>query len=157
MLPNISMLLIFLTLPLLVKGIIGGAPVEKHEYPWIVHVSSTWNDLSERSLCGGSIISKNLIMTAAHCVRDKTDLYIGFSSFVIAGNSDMTTNGTSKVFVRSILIHPEFNDTRRLSNDIALLRLQSDLVFDEKIQPIALPSKNYTEDELMDNKVTRKT
>ena len=45
--------------------IVGGVQTEVHEYPWQVGLvtgnSAIW--------CGGSIISKNYILTAAHCVH----------------------------------------------------------------------------------------
>ena len=63
---------IFLTLnllPLLVEAIIGGSFAKPHEYPWIVGV------VDNSGKCGGTIISKNLVITAAHCVSRIDETY----------------------------------------------------------------------------------
>ncbi|RWS20361.1 Chymotrypsin-C precursor-like protein, partial [Leptotrombidium deliense] len=48
--------------------IIGGTEVSNNKYPWMVAVlkKSQSNDWR----CGGSLISENAIITAAHCVYD---------------------------------------------------------------------------------------
>ena len=47
----------------IVEAIIGGESVlNPHEFPWVVGVRT------ESGKCGGTIITKNLVMTAAHCV-----------------------------------------------------------------------------------------
>lgn len=43
--------------------IVGGTETAAHEYPWIVAISE-----NKRLYCGGSLISHNYILTAAHCV-----------------------------------------------------------------------------------------
>ena len=67
-------ILYFLISPLFVDAIIGGKYVtNSHEYPWMVQVISydidigeTYRKLSNYALCGGAIISENMILTAAH-------------------------------------------------------------------------------------------
>lgn len=45
--------------------------------------------------------------------------------------------------VKSILLHPNWD------NDLALLKLSNDLEFNDAIQPISLPSLNYTKYDLL--------
>ena len=84
---------IFLTLnllPLLVEAIIGGSFAKPHEYPWIVGV------VDNSGKCGGTIISKNLVITAAHCVSDIDETYSD-ELFIYMGNSDLTSSFIKKV------------------------------------------------------------
>ena len=50
---------------LLVEAIFGGENADPHEFPWIVKLNM---DNCKHKFCGGSIISENIILTAAHCV-----------------------------------------------------------------------------------------
>ena len=57
--------------------IFGGEETLPHEYPWNVYVSMKKE--GRWYMCGGSLISNQHILTAAHCVDEgqkKEDLYI---------------------------------------------------------------------------------
>lgn len=48
--------------------IVGGKGATFGEWPWQVLVrESTWLGLFTKNKCGGVLISKNYVMTAAHC------------------------------------------------------------------------------------------
>ena len=147
---------IFLTLnllPLFVEAIIGGSFAKPHEYPWIVGV------VDNSGKCGGTIISKNLVITAAHCV-DHIDKYYNDELFIQMGQSDLKSSLIKKEKVESILIHPQYIDmshsynrsTRTYEqtfdyNDIALLRLSKDIEFNHYfVEPIALPNEGILDD-----------
>ena len=54
----------------------GGENTDSHEFPWIVKLNM---DNCKHEFCGGSIISENIILTAAHCVdRGLLDSDINF-------------------------------------------------------------------------------
>ncbi|XP_031639767.1 mite allergen Der p 3-like isoform X2 [Contarinia nasturtii] len=85
---------------------------------------------------GGSIITKNLILTAAHSLH-KANLnflkcYVG-SSVLLKGK---------EVEIAELIVHP-FYQYPIQQFDIAIIRLKDKLTFENKnIQPIALPDKN---------------
>ena len=49
-------------------NIVGGLSVEKNEYPWQVRLSMPG---CGEACCGGSVLTRDKILTAAHCVRCK--------------------------------------------------------------------------------------
>ncbi|XP_064100784.1 transmembrane protease serine 9-like [Macrobrachium nipponense] len=121
-----------------VTRIVGGQPTTVHEYPWQVALTT-----STRPFCGGSIISKQWILTAAHCVSGSSP-----SDFtVVIGEHDWSTTSettsTERRQVSNIIVHSQYDSTT-LDNDMALLKLSSPISFplDNKIAPVCLPDPN---------------
>lgn len=54
-----------------------------------------------------------------------------------------TNSGGTTITGRRIRIHPNFN-AREYSNDIALVYLSSSITYNDRIQPIALPTEDFT-------------
>lgn len=104
------------------KRIIGGRPAHFAEYPWQAHIR-----IAEYQ-CGGVLVSKNMVATAAHCVQQARlqDIY------VYLGELDTQNLGhaqeplpAEKHNVIQKLIHPlfEFRMTQPDRYDLALLKL----------------------------------
>jgi secreted trypsin-like serine protease len=139
---QIKIFLSFILATSIVEAIIGGiSVVNPHEFPWVVGVRT------EYGKCGGSIITKKLVMTAAHCLfNSKRELVQEIS--ILMGHSDISSALIKKEGVESILIHPQ-NGNKKYYNDVALLRLSNDLEFDYSVQPIGLPRNGITGDLLL--------
>ena len=105
------------------------------------------------SSCTGAIISKSVILTAAHCAEQDPwwwpiKLLKPSNVFVTFGHSDL--GNAMNMSVKSILIHPNYGwKMGQWYNDLALLKLSNDLEFNDAIQPISLPSLNYTKYDLL--------
>lgn len=91
--------------------IVGGEPAEPGKYPWQVRLYETMND--EVGFCGGSIVDREWILTAAHCLVDTERVVVGF------GNVDRTK--TTKIESEKVVVHPDYLDGKKA--DIALVKL----------------------------------
>ena len=132
----------FLLTIAVVEAIIGGESViNPNEFPWVVGVRT------ESGKCGGTIISKNLVITAAHCLfNSKNELDKDVS--ILFGHSDISSALIKRQRVESTLVHPQHGN-KKYYNDVALLRLSKDLEFDNTVQPIALSNDDITGDLLL--------
>jgi secreted trypsin-like serine protease len=140
-----EILFFLISSPLFVDAIIGGEYVTNpHEYPWMVNIKSfeletiksskkfpkpLKIDFSSSGSCGGAIISENMILTAAHCIKHGWSEYSRNREFkktailVRIGHSSL--NHSITVRVKSKLIYPNYFDdihTKRVF-DIALIEL----------------------------------
>jgi len=103
--------------------IVGGEEAVKGEYPFIV-------SLQGRSghFCGGSLIRKDWVMTAHHCVEN------GAPNTIVIGMHDRrNTQGTESFRPAQVISHPKAN-TDTMTYDFALIRLDGE----SKYEPIAL-------------------
>jgi hypothetical protein len=120
--------------------IVGGTAVKMSYAPWQVALIIPYygNDFEDQ-ICGGSIVSREWIVTAAHCV-----VFDGFmipTAFlrVLAGSATLSRTSSSAVAVRDIVVHPGYDGD--VANDIALIRLAQPLKFRKgSIEAIALPA-----------------
>lgn len=118
--------------------IVGGIQTEVNEYPWQVAITSA---IGSRPYCGGSIISNQWIITAAHCVYGATPS----GSNIIIGEHDWSitseTSVTQRLSIAQIIVHPSYSPIT-YDNDIALIKLSSPITFpsNNKIAPICFPT-----------------
>lgn len=95
----------------------GGRPAEPGKYPYMVALVTRGMPRSEGYVCGGSLISPDTVLTAAHCVAghrpDEFD--------VVVGSVDLTGSDGRRVPVRQIRVHPRFEVA--VAADTAILQL----------------------------------
>jgi len=100
--------------------IVGGSPANIEDYPYQVALYSIDEEgnLNEFT-CGGSIIDRYWILTAAHCVVESAHK----KQKIVAAFSKLSEIEQATVYeISDYIIHPQFN-MQTVENDIALLRL----------------------------------
>lgn len=85
--------------------------------------------------CGGSIISKRWILTAAHCLAGFTN---PLQYKIRVGSADQYQGG--KLYgVDAYKVHEQFNENT-IDYDFALLRLREEIIFSETVQSVRMPN-----------------
>ncbi|XP_053605582.1 trypsin-1-like isoform X2 [Plodia interpunctella] len=112
--------------------IVGGMPASLNRYPWMARIV-----YDGQFHCGASLLTKDYVLTAAHCVRKLKRSKIK----VILGDHDQTITTESAAIMRAVVAivrHRSFN-ADSYNNDIALLKLRKPVNFSKIIKPVCLP------------------
>lgn len=120
--------------------IVGGKDASFGRWPWQVSVRRTsFFGFSSTHRCGGAVLNENWIATAGHCVDDLLTSQIR----IRVGDYDFSSVQERLPYIeRGIakkVVHPKYNFFT-YEYDLALVRLESSLVFALHISPICLPA-----------------
>ncbi|KAJ8961846.1 hypothetical protein NQ318_021463, partial [Aromia moschata] len=81
--------------------------------------------------CGGSLISENFILTAAHCIKSK----LGPPKYVRLGITEVSNLTFLQEYqVNHSMSHPEYTSKAKY-HDIGLIRLSSDVNMRKEVRP----------------------
>lgn len=99
--------------------IVGGTPAQDGAWPWQIA-------LFEEGFfsCGGSLLSPEWVVTAAHCVVSDNGAVVSPSLLRIRAGSLSNNVGGETRTITQVIAHPSY-DPNTTDNDIALLRLSS--------------------------------
>uniref|UniRef100_A0A8C6TRN3 Peptidase S1 domain-containing protein n=1 Tax=Neogobius melanostomus TaxID=47308 RepID=A0A8C6TRN3_9GOBI len=119
--------------------IVGGADASPGSWPWQAYLSIAGSDGSY--MCGGALINKQWILTAAHCI----------CSIILLDSEGLrerhlTSLEVVKRGVAEWRMHPFYDCIlgQRLDNDIALIKMSEPVTYTTYIQPVCLAQKNST-------------
>jgi len=120
--------------------IIGGQPVERNTYPWIVALTYAMDaELVQRQFCAGSVIADRWVMTAAHCLYDNYGAEIATDAFKVAINAtNLSDEDVPELDIANTIIHPAYDHAgKNPHSDIALIELAQS----SGITPMTLSTK----------------
>ncbi|XP_008547524.1 serine protease snake [Microplitis demolitor] len=122
------------------KLIVGGTKAAPKEFPHMAAIGYNSNSGGEILwLCGGTLVSENFVLTAAHCTFS---LDYGKATRVRVGDLNLKrSDDDARPQVRkiiSIIRHPDYKKPLEY-HDIALLKLESPVKFDAWVRPACLP------------------
>merc|ERR1712228_361615 len=89
-------------------------------------------------MCGGSIVSSNMVVTAGHCCDGQTAHRLG----VRVGNHHLYDDDVDP----KVILHEDY-DSWNINNDICLLEVDGNIEYGDHVQPISFPSANEEYDE----------
>ncbi|XP_033194424.1 serine protease snake-like isoform X1 [Bombus vosnesenskii] len=124
--------------------IYGGVEAKPGEFPYAVALGYVNKDLSENPApityeCGGSLISIEHVLTAAHCVNNinekvPVEVRVGNESIVnIAAN-------VQRIPISDIISHPKYKRSVNY-NDVAILKLKTKVLLSSAVYPVCLQTQ----------------
>lgn len=119
------------------ERIVNGNEAKPAQFPYQVGVFIAFDWTIAVALCGGCLVSKNLVISAAHCFEN------AHSSQVILGTHNIWSQAEPTevrriVYPDNLITHPEY-DPVMLFNDLTIMRMEEAVEFNDFIQPVELP------------------
>ncbi|XP_054441309.1 neutrophil elastase [Pteronotus mesoamericanus] len=133
--PALASILLTLLLggPVLASEIVGGRRARPHAWPFMVSLQRHGNHF-----CGGTLVARNFVMSAAHCVNDMDYRTV---QAVLGAHNLRRPERSRQVFSIQQVFQNGFNrDT--LQNDIVILKLNGSATINANVQVARLPKQN---------------
>uniref|UniRef100_A0A8C9P6C9 Peptidase S1 domain-containing protein n=1 Tax=Spermophilus dauricus TaxID=99837 RepID=A0A8C9P6C9_SPEDA len=114
--------------------IVGGRPAVRTRWPWQVSLQ-----INNQHICGGSLISNQFVLTAAHCIFGHLEYTVKL------GDKDLKHRAPTSVEipVKDIVIHQYYSPLGIIEHDIALAMLAFPVNYSTHIQPVCIPEKSF--------------
>ena len=111
--------------------ILGGEATSIGDYPHMAAIGYPSEEDGISWRCGGSLISENFILTAAHCATREQPSVVRLGEVNLQGSNGLD------VPIAQVIMHPEYVPSRNY-HDIALLRLAQNITMNENVYPACL-------------------
>lgn len=125
----------------------GGDETGVFEFPWMALLRYRDFEGTIVDGCGGSLISDRYVLSAAHCLRvynlllDHVRLgeHNKITDIDCEGQDGDCAGPVQDIKIEKIIVHPQYNKPK-FSNDIGLIRLKTQVTFQDHIKPVCLPT-----------------
>ncbi|XP_041801284.1 chymotrypsin-like elastase family member 2A isoform X1 [Chelmon rostratus] len=120
--------------PILTR-VVGGHDVRENSWPWQVSLQYQSGN-SFYHTCGGTLISNQWVLTAAHCISSSRTYRVYLGKHSLDTNNEA---GSIAISPAKIIVHENW-DSYRIRNDIALIKLSTPVTFSNTIMAACLPN-----------------
>ncbi|XP_008319344.1 elastase-1-like, partial [Cynoglossus semilaevis] len=118
------------------ERVVGGEVARANSWPWQISLQYMGSGNNYYHTCGGTLIRRGWVMTAAHCVDSRRTWR------VVVGEHNLNSQEGREQYmgVSQVYLHPRWNSASVAGGyDIALLRLSSEVTLNNYVQLGALP------------------
>ncbi|MFO1185495.1 MAG: serine protease [Bauldia sp.] len=131
---------------LLASRVMGGNVAYPKAWPWqVALIDADKKSPFDGQFCGGSLVTTQWVMTAAHCVYDEDEdgdtVLLKPGAIKVLAGTNLLEDGTGDLIdVVEVIPHPDYDD-EEIDNDVALLKLAR-IPRINPLTPIRIPTRN---------------
>nr|CAD7407038.1 unnamed protein product [Timema cristinae] len=125
------------------RRISNGDVAEVGQFPWQVALS-----IDRHTACGASLISEEWVLTAAHCVYNKSNVTLLIGS----RNRQKEDEGSLEMTSGEFIVHPKYS--QGTNYDLGLIKLPTALALTDNIKPVDLPKMSQENETFVDRVAT---
>lgn len=121
--------------------VVGGNETKRGQWPFM---AALLLESTNQFFCGGSIITKSHVLSAAHCIQEKNfdDPLKANEIAIVLGRHNISRPvelGSEIRGVAEVKVHPRWNPgDPKYEADLAILKMDREVQFSELIQPVCL-------------------